>query len=342
MADRSTVYVQDAAIDEYIASVLLTVMPGYALQANVIVDADCIGGPAMNTAWKLNQFLGADIPLGLSAARGVNPFPWPYRSDCVAMGEIADLSGYPANPNWPWYPPGDADPHASSPRPGIPPTGEGLNYPDGDALLGAALDRSLAQGEQFTLVVNCPFTPVATVLGERPDRATAIERVIWMGGAVDLIQGNLDPKTLPTTVANPYAEWNAFWDPLAVDWVFRNTSFPIVMFPLNVTNDAVITKEFMSALQQQAATCRYSRLAFDAYSIVSSEPFYSMWDVTSVCYLTQPGLFDTPRTMRLDILTEGYYQGTIYSDDAGRAVDVVMSFADKAAFYTHVLGLLQR
>jgi purine nucleosidase len=317
-------------------------MPGYRVEANVIVDADCIGGPAMNTAWKLDQFMGVEIPLGLSTARGFNPFVWNYRSDCVAEGQIESLADYPVNPDWPWYPNGDTDVPAPGSEPAPPSGASGTGYPDGDALLAASLDHALTDGNPITVVVNCPFTPLQTALAERPERANAIERVIWMGGAVDLIPGNLDPKTLPPTVANPYAEWNAFWDPSAVDWIFRNTTFPIIMFPLNVTNAAKISKEFLAALKVQGAEHRYSKMAFASSTLVADETFYSMWDMTSVCYITQPELYQAPRSMRLEIVTQGYYQGTILENAGGREVQVVMDFADLQGFYDYVLAQLRR
>jgi inosine-uridine nucleoside N-ribohydrolase len=81
------IFVQDAAIDEYMAQVLLATMPVNLLGV-VIVNADCIDSAAMQTAWKVESFIDATTPLGLSRARGWNAFPWPYRGDCVKMGGI--------------------------------------------------------------------------------------------------------------------------------------------------------------------------------------------------------------------------------------------------------------
>ena len=53
-----------------------------------------------------------------------------------------------------------------------------------------------------------------------PGAAAKIDRLIWMAGAIN-VAGNLDPDTLPPGVANPYAEWNVFWDPPAVKELFE-------------------------------------------------------------------------------------------------------------------------
>ena len=81
---KHVVLVHDAAIDEYMSTILLTTMEDVVLDGIVIVNADCIYGPAMDAAWKIQQYIdGTDIPLSLSNARGFNAFPWPYRGDCV-------------------------------------------------------------------------------------------------------------------------------------------------------------------------------------------------------------------------------------------------------------------
>ena len=45
-----------------------------------------------------------DIPMGLSSARGWNPFPWQYRSDCVRESAITCLKNFSPNPQWPPFP----------------------------------------------------------------------------------------------------------------------------------------------------------------------------------------------------------------------------------------------
>jgi inosine-uridine nucleoside N-ribohydrolase len=105
-----------------------------------------------------------------------------------------------------------------------------------------------------------------------------IEQIIWMGGAIK-VAGNLDLTTVPTPPWNNCAEWNAFWDAPSVDWVFKNTTCPIIQFPIDMTNRAAITTSFMETLAVQARSgSRYSELAFESYMLVSYETFYDMWD----------------------------------------------------------------
>jgi purine nucleosidase len=320
MPSTPIVLLHDAAIDEYMVTVLLTVMPNIDLRGIVIVNADCIAEPAMDAASKLQQFLGReDIPLALSRARGWNPFPWPYRSDCVAFGEIPSLKPYKSKITTP------------------PPSGE--------ALLAQLLEQAIAAKSPLTVLNTGPMTPLTDVLQADFRLIEGIEKVVWMGGAIN-VPGNLDPNTVPPAVANKYAEWNAFWDPYAVDFAFRWFQ-DINIFPLDITNNTPLTKDFMNALQQQGKQYSYSQLAFEAYSIVAAEPFYDMWDVTAACWLTNPTLYSQPTLMGLGIETWGFNQGWIKTPigrnpPLGNAQNVFLSFQNKPGFYSYVLSLLQK
>jgi len=314
------ILIQDAAIDEYMSQVLLTTMPVDLLGVS-IVNADCIDSAAMQAAWRINTYIGSPgLPLGLSRARGWNAFPWPYRTDCINQGKIPALAGVPDNFRWP-------------------------PYPDGDRLVETLLERS-APG--VTLLVTCPFTPLADVLKRRPELERRIGRIVWMGGAIE-VPGNLDPSTVPTPPWNNCAEWNAFWDPEAVQWIFRHTSCPIVDFPLDITNQAAITREFMARLKKQSSAGRtLSTLAYESYGLVAKEPFYDMWDVVTTCWLVndQHRFFEPPLTMFLDIDVElNESQGCLKPRPGGREVQVVTSFAadgGKQRFYDYVASQFNR
>lgn len=309
---KHVVLVHDAAIDEYMSTILLTTMEGVALDGIVIVNADCIYGPAMDAAWKIQQFIDrTDIPLTLSNARGFNPFPWPYRADCIKQGEVAALAEFGPHPGWP-------------------------PYPDGDAWLEQYLDGVTGQ---VTLLCLCPATPIADLLKRRPDLESKVEHMIWMAGAVD-VAGNLDPSTLP--IANPYAEWNVFWDPDAGQWLLANTQFPITLFPLDVTDTVPVSKDFMSRLLVQGKTYRYSDLAVQSYALVSDEPFYDMWDVVTTCYISRPDLFEPPQQRNIEIVTMGDKEGAMIPDNTMRPIDVIMKLKDPDAYYDYVLQQFAR
>jgi purine nucleosidase len=309
------ILLHDAAIDEYMATMLLTTMPEVDLRAIVVVNGDCITTPAMNAAWRIQQYIGqTDIPLGLSAARGYNPFPWQYRGDCVKEDGLAMLQAFPPAPT---------------------------PYLDGDRLFRHTLR---AAHKPVTVLCTGPMTPIAMLL-DHPDGAELLKkigRVVWMGGAVN-VGGNLDPTTLPAGVANAFAEWNVFWDPYSADRVFRETTFPITLFPLDITNTATVDPTFLATLFSQAKTCPYSNLAWQSYQFVATEAFYDMWDVTATVWLTRPELYQAATPMRLSVVTaDAGMQGALVPAADGRAVDVVLAFEDKAGFYTYVANQFAR
>ncbi len=116
----------------------------------------------------------------------------------------------------------------------------------------------------------------------------------------------------------------------------------IRIFPLDITNNTPLSADFMNALQAQGKQFAYSQLAYEAYSLVSGEPFYDMWDVTATCWLTNPGLYQAASPTPLEIETWGFNQGWIRPAGPSRKTqDVFLSFADKPAFYSYVLGLLR-
>jgi purine nucleosidase len=309
------ILVHDAAIDEYMATVLLTTMPGIDLRAIVVVNADCIATPAMNAAWRIQQYIGrTDIPLGLSAARAYNPFPWEYRGDCIKVDDLSMLQALPPLPT---------------------------PYRDGDALLR---DTLRSASEPVTVLCTGPLTPLAMIL-DQPDGAALLGKIgslLWMGGAIN-VGGNLDPETLPASVANAFAEWNVFSDPFGADRVFRSTTFPITLFPLDITNSAAITQDFMNKLFANAKQYPLSNLAYQSYQFVAKETFYDMWDVTATVWLTRPDLYKSPKSMQLAVVTEDKgMQGALVESAGGRAVDVLFEFADINGFYDYVAGQLAR
>lgn len=313
------VFIHDAAIDDFVATLLIEAMPQFDLKAVVIANADCLPESGIDVASRVNQFIGRpDLPLGLSRARGWNPFPWAYRSDCVRLSKmIPSLAKLTSN------------------TPTSPPSG--------DDLLTGLLETAVATGRPLTVLLTTGFTPLTSVLAARPALAAGIARVAWMGGALDA-PGNLDPKTTDPSVANTHAEWNVFWDPFAADQGLA-TLPEVAVFPLDITNSAKISIDFVARLKAQASQHSFSEFAYQAYGLVSNEPFYDMWDVTSAVWLGAPQVFAPPRRTALQVTPWGFEQGWMQAaaaDSHRPKHDVYLSFADQPGFYDYVLAGLAR
>jgi purine nucleosidase len=185
------------------------------------------------------------------------------------------------------------------------------------------------------------MTTLMEVLDRDGTLAKGVDQIVWMGGAVDVL-GNLDPTTIDPVVANMHAEWNAFWDPYAVERAFQRFS-GIQMFPLDISNTATITPDFLSALKQQGRAFRHSQLAYETYRLVENEPFYRLWDVTATCWLERPDLYIPAQPIPLMIEQWGYEQGSIHRPLDHRTEhtqNVFTDFADLPGFYRYILDLL--
>ncbi|MEX2520418.1 MAG: nucleoside hydrolase [Paracoccaceae bacterium] len=118
-------------------------------------------------------------------------------------------------------------------------SGAGLPPAAGAAQAGHAVEAIIAlaraDGPRVTVCALGPLTNIALALRIAPDIAGRLERIVLMGGALNL--GNMTPA----------AEFNFFVDPHAAAVVF-GAGIPIVMFGLNVTHDAVPSAENLAEL----------------------------------------------------------------------------------------------
>ncbi|CAM9992459.1 unnamed protein product [Sphacelaria rigidula] len=70
----------------------------------------------------------------------------------------------------------------------------------------------LAADGRVTVIATGPLTNIAWVLANHPEVAPKIEKVLIMGGALD-VPGNVFARDVPES--DESAEWNFFWDPQA-------------------------------------------------------------------------------------------------------------------------------
>lgn len=101
-----------------------------------------------------------------------------------------------------------------------------------------ALLRHVMEGSErpVTVVITGPSTNVAHLLTDTPDITTRIERVVLMGGSTD--RGN----------HTPYAEFNVFADPEALD-VVLTSGLPVYIVGLNLTHQALATPEVVERMR---------------------------------------------------------------------------------------------
>ena len=138
--------------------------------------------------------------------------------------------------------------------------------------------------EKITLVGIGPLTNIAQLLITRPELKQKIEEIYIMGGG---------------TIGNwtPAAEYNIFADPEAAKVVF-NSSLPIIMAGLDVTQKAYITREENEILRAQGNEISvfvaelidyFSRYHYE----VEGFPGCTLHDPCAIAALVHPELFES-------------------------------------------------
>ena len=90
---------------------------------------------------------------------------------------------------------------------------------------------------------------------------------------------------------NKTAEWNIYLDPLAARLVFESGA-PITLVPLDATNDAPVTPDFMKTLEANQTSPEskflYAALSTSSDSIAAGTYFF--WDPLAAAVLADPSL----------------------------------------------------
>ncbi|PWC05456.1 nucleoside hydrolase [Agromyces badenianii] len=158
------------------------------------------------------------------------------------------------------------------------------------------VDTLAGSSEPVAIIATGPITNVAILLRDHPELAGRIREIVWMGGSTE--RGNV----------TPYAEFNAWVDPEALDLVVRS-GVPFTMVGLNVTHLALVT----AAVREQITAIGTRTAAFGAELLdffcrtndeVFGMPDGPLHDPVAVAVLTDPGCVGLRHT-RLDVEVAG-------------------------------------
>ena len=292
----------DGGVDDYLATMLLMTMDHVQPLGIVVTPADCYVQPAVSATRKILDLMGrSDVPVAESTVRGINPFPTLYRRDSFIVDHLPILNE-----------------RETIQTPLVEETGQEF------------LVRSLLAADQpVTLMVTGPLTTVATALDIAPEIERQIKEIVWMGGALN-VPGNVE-KSLEAG-QDGSAEWNVYWDPIAANRVWQ-TQIPLVLCPLDITNNVPVTSEFVRKLTQQR---RYplSDLAGQCYALVMPQEYF-FWDLLATAYLAHPEFYEL-RELETVIVTNGKSQGRTKVETGGRKIRA-MNKLDHEQYYAYIL-----
>lgn len=323
---KNVMLVQDGAVDELMSVAMLTAMPvsDVTYAGCVVVNGDCLIAPTiqatqkiLNYMAKLNPKLPTDTMIFADLeSRPVNAFPWTYRQYSLMVNLLPVLNGR------------------------LPKSGHSPVIADSEQLLTFLKRRATESDEKLTLLALGPLTPIASLYEfVGPDYFNENYEIVWMGGAISPTPGNIDPGI--AIGANPNAEWNAYWDPYAVDTLFRS-GVDFTIFPLDVTNDYPLDTAFFENYIYPNKSYPMVDLAGQMYSTVAFEAGYSFWDTVTTAYIGKPDLFKTA-TKKLAINTR-YNDpnfGTITASDDGTGIKVAQKSESTETFYNYFIDLLK-
>lgn len=297
----------DGGVDDYLCVMLLATMDRIELHGIVVTPADCYIEPAVSATRKILDLLErSEVPVAASTVRGLNPFPRQLRRSSFQLDNLPILNTSPE-----------------------------LETPLVDEPGQEWLARVMSQAsEPLTFLETGPLTTLASALELAPEIESAVERILWMGGALN-VPGNVSPHidgNIDGTM-----EWNAYWDPIAAHRIWE-TDIPLVICPLDITNNVPLTATFMEQLARQHHY-PISNLAGQCYALVRHQPYY-FWDVLTTSYLARPDLFET-KEWETALVSTGPSQGRTKVEEGGRRVTALHA-VDVEGFYAYILKQWRR
>jgi purine nucleosidase len=292
----------DGGVDDYLATMLLMTMDHIQLLGVVVTPADCYAEPAVSATRKILDLMkSSHIPVALSTVRGINPFPRLYRRDSFIVDHLPILNQ-----------------NETISTPLLAQSGQ-------DFMIQVLRDAP----EPVTLMVTGPLTTVAVALDKAPEIEAKIQKIVWMGGALNVI-GNVE-KSLEAG-QDGSAEWNVYWDPISAARVWES-QIEIIMCPLDLTNNVPVTSEVVYKMGRQRHY-PISDLAGQCYALVIPQDYY-FWDVLATAYLAHPEFYQL-REWETEVIATGLSQGRTKVVSGGRKI-LAMDKVDKEAFYNYIL-----
>ena len=302
----------DGNIDDLVACLLFLQAPDIKLIGVSAIDADGYVDPAVEVCRKLTDrfnLRGDQLEIAKSNSRAVNQFPEDWRKAAYSFNYLPLLN-----------------------RSGkvITKMAEKPAHLD-------MVEKIMASEQPVTLVMTGPLTDLARALETNPQIADNIEKLYWMGGSLDghgnVVQVNADGTQ----------EWNAFWDPFALETVLKS-NIPMQIIGLESSEELPLTDELRmhwASLSEHPAM----DLVAQGYCLLVNPPIPTsqlyFWDVLTVISALYPEVVLTTKKHKVRVITQGLAAGRLEDDPAGREITLVTK-ADKNLFFKKFDELLLR
>ena len=302
----------DGNIDDLVACLLFLQAPDIKLIGVSAIDADGYVDPAVEVCRKLTDrfnLRGDQLEIAKSNSRAVNQFPEDWRKAAYSFNYLPLLN-----------------------RSGKVIT----KMADKPAHLDM-VEKIMTSEQPVTLVMTGPLTDLARALETNPQIADNIEKLYWMGGSLDghgnVVQVNADGTQ----------EWNAFWDPFAVESVLKS-NIPMQIIGLESSEELPLTDELRMHWASLSAHPAMDLVA-QGYCLLVNPPIPTsqlyFWDVLTVISALYPEVVLTTKKHKVRVITQGLAAGRLEDDPNGREITLVTK-ADKNLFFKKFDELLLR
>ncbi|WP_338200272.1 nucleoside hydrolase [Lactobacillus rizhaonensis] len=302
----------DGNIDDLVACLLFLQAPDIKLIGVSAIDADGYVDPAVEVCRKLTDRFNLredQLEIAKSNSRAVNQFPEDWRKAAYSFNYLPLLN-----------------------RSGkvITKMAEKPAHLD-------MVEKIMASEQPVTLVMTGPLTDLARALETNPQIADNIEQLYWMGGSLDghgnVVQVNADGTQ----------EWNAFWDPFAVESVLKS-NIPMQIIGLESSEELPLTDELRMHWASLSAHPAMDLVA-QGYCLLVNPPIPTsqlyFWDVLTVISALYPEVVLTTKKHKVRVITQGLAAGRLEDDPNGREITLVTK-ADKNLFFKKFDELLLR
>ncbi|KAJ3036660.1 hypothetical protein HDV00_002484 [Rhizophlyctis rosea] len=154
------------------------------------------------------------------------------------------------------------------------------NYQAIEEDVKAWIEKAHSQtGKKVTYFITGPATNLAQTLRKYPDLSKKIDRVVWMGGALDV------PGNLYMVPGNTVGEYNIYIDCIAAKELFANSGLSITLVPLDFTNNLVLNAPFLAGLKKLAPKSWEANFVFELLDVNRAtwyggdEAFYAQYTI---------------------------------------------------------------
>ncbi len=171
---------------------------------------------------------------------------------------------------------------------------------------------------EVEILATGPLTNIAKVIKKHPQIKNKIKKIYIMGGAVGK-PGNI----------TPFAEFNFFNDPKAVEIVFES-GLPIILVPLDVTTEVSISRELLVreyGKSRNPITKFIVKLVDNRYELIGRNWFY-LHDPLALGVAIDKSFVKTKKS-RLSIVAQGNQKGQVIEDLQGPEIEWAFRVREK-------------